>query len=411
MQDMYSYLNNKNNGMIWDEELCKRLNNPKCLEKYGFKVYSQNDEDGIIEEIFHRIGSKDKIFIEFGVQDGIESNGHYLLLKGWKGLWIECGEESCKEILKKFDQGGVIESGALTVVHEFIKKDNINQIFADNNFTGEIDLLSIDIDGNDYYVWEAIDIVSPRVVVIEYNSKIPPTCEWIMPYCEQHIWDGGDKHGASLLSLVKLGKEKQYTLVGTNMSGINAFFVRNDCLNDSFADLNVEQLYNPPRYYKEFFSGHPSLYCLKDLPEGRKQLFCGKEEMILYREGFHSQENSEGTFCWMSEVKSVLWIKDEGNKLSKIVLKIGSPALTEQSNADGKIPNVVRVKIEDEMVYEGKLEQAEMTFEIAFERKNSKEDEVIELEIETDCLWTPYDVGMGEDRRRLGLCVHEIELV
>lgn len=75
-------------------------------------------------------------------------------------------------------------------MHEFIKKDNINQIFADNNFTGEIDLLSIDIDGNDYYVWEAIDIVSPRVVVIEYNSKIPPTCEWIMPYCEQHIWDG-----------------------------------------------------------------------------------------------------------------------------------------------------------------------------------------------------------------------------
>lgn len=410
MQDMYSYLNSKNNGMIWDEELCKRLNNPKCLEKYGFKVYSQNDEDGMIEEIFHRIGTKDKNFIEFGVQDGIESNGHYLLLKGWKGLWIECGEKSCKEILKKFG-GGVIASGALTVVHEFIKRNNINQIFTDNNFTGEIDLLSIDIDGNDYHVWEAIDVVSPRVVVIEYNSKIPPTCEWIMPYCEQHTWDGGDKHGASLLSLEKLGKEKQYTLVGTNISGVNAFFVRNDCLNNSFADLNVEQLYNPPRFYKEFFSGHPSLYCLKNLPEGRKQLFCGKEEKVLCREGFHPQENLEGIFCWMSEVKSVLWIKDEGNKLSKIVLKIGCPVLMEQSSAGDKIPDVVRIKIEDEMVYEGKLEQAEMTFEIAFERKNSKEDEVIELEIETDCLWTPCNVGMGDDRRRLGLCVHEIELV
>lgn len=296
-------------------------------------------------------------------------------------------------------------------MHEFIKRDNINQIFADNNFTGEIDLLSIDIDGNDYHVWKAIDVVSPRVVVIEYNSKIPPTCEWIMPYCEQHIWDGGDKHGASLLSLEKLGREKQYTLVGTNMSGINAFFVRNDCLNNNFADLKVEQLYNPPRYYKEFFSGHPSLYCLKDLPEGRKQIFCGKEETISYREGFHPQESLDGIFCWMSEKKSVLWIKDEGNKLSKVVLKIVSPALIAQEGLAGKIPDFVRIKMENETIYENKLEQAEMACEIIIDRENSKEDEVIELEIETDCLWSPCDVGMGDDKRRLGLCVRVIELV
>lgn len=101
------------NGFCWDA-LCRiRLKNPKSLEPYGYKVYSQNDEDGIIHEIFNRIGTTDKRFIEFGVQDGLESNTHLLLFYDWKGLWIEGSPEYCKEIKTKFKP--VIENGQLTV--------------------------------------------------------------------------------------------------------------------------------------------------------------------------------------------------------------------------------------------------------------------------------------------------------
>lgn len=401
MQDMYNYLENKNNGIVWDEELYKRLNNPKCIEKYGFKVYSQNDEDGILEEIFHRIGTTNKVFIEFGVQDGLESNGHYLILKGWKGLWIECDDKAYEDILVNFLD--VIKSKALTIAHEFIRRDNINQIFESNNFVGEIDLLSIDIDGNDYYVWKEIEVISPRVVTIEYNAKIPPACKWIMPYCEYHIWDGGDKHGASLSALEELAKEKGYTLVGTNISGVNAFFVRDDCMNDKFASLSVNQLYNPPRYHKKFFAGHPSLYCLKDIPEGRRQLFCGKLENILIKEGFYQKESSEEIMYWMSEKRGILWIKDEDNKLSKIILSLGNLALILSEN---QIPSFVRIKVEGNVFLEYEFKQENMILEINIERETCHNDEVIELGIETDCLWKPKD-----ETRQLGLCIHSMELL
>lgn len=404
VSDVSSYLNNDSNGIIWDEELCGRLNNPKCIEKYGFKVYSQNDEDGIIEEIFNRIGATNKVFIEFGVQDGIESNGHYLLLKGWKGLWIECDDESYRRIMTKFES--VIKAGKLKVAYDFITRDNINRIFEEHNVVGEIDLLSIDIDGNDYHVWKAIQAVRPRVVVIEYNAKMPPSCEWVMPYCEQHMWDGGDKHGASLLALAGLAREKDYTLVGTNISGVNAFFVRNDCLGDRFSNLNVEKLYNPPRFYKKYYSGHPSLYCLGELPQGRKQLFCGYAGEVLFRQGFHPQENTAGIMRWMSQSRGILWIRDEGNLLKGIVLKLENPASS--SRGEG-VPGRVIIKMEGTTVHDCEFNRTEGAFAVEIDREKCKNDEVIELEIETDCLWSPCDVGMGEDARRLGLYVRAVE--
>lgn len=214
------------NGFCWDALCRTRLKNPKSLEPYGYKVYSQNDEDGIIHEIFNRIGTTDKRFIEFGVQDGLESNTHLLLFYDWKGLWIEGSPEYCKEINTKFKP--VIENGQLTVKNAFITKENINSLFSDADFTGEIDLLSIDIDGNDLYVWEAINVVNPRVVITEYNGKFPPDLEWTQAYNPTHIWDGTDWHGASLKAFEKLGQKKGYRLVGTDLRGCNAFFVRND---------------------------------------------------------------------------------------------------------------------------------------------------------------------------------------
>ena len=240
----------------------KRLDNPKCLELYGFKVYSQNDEDGIIEEIFNRIGTANKLFVEFGVENGLECNSHYLLHKGWRGLWIEGNEDSFKQIFARFFP--VIRTGQLGCICSFITKDNINDLIGSASVGGEIDLLSVDMDGNDYYVWEAINVVRPRVVIIEYNAKFPPNHEWKMAYNEKHTWDGSDCHGASLKALELLGRRLGYRLVGTNLNGVNAFFVRQELAGDKFIDPpTAENLYNPFRYHRQQYSnGHPATYCL-----------------------------------------------------------------------------------------------------------------------------------------------------
>ena len=107
-------------------ELAERLKDQIRLERYGYKVYSQNDEDGIIAEIFRRIGTTNKKFIEFGVQDGLESNGHFLLHKGWQGLWLEGSPNYCEKIRNNFK--GTITNKQLNVVNAFIDKDNINDL-------------------------------------------------------------------------------------------------------------------------------------------------------------------------------------------------------------------------------------------------------------------------------------------
>lgn len=247
-------------GMKFEEATRERLKDKKCLEYYGFRVYSQSDEDGIIEEIFNRIGTTNKIFIEFGVSNGLECNSHYLLFKNWRGLWIDGGNK--EKIQEKF--APVIANGQLKFLQAFITRENINKLFVAGGVTGEIDLLSIDVDGNDYHIWEAINVVKPRVVIIEYNPKFPPNCDWKMAYNKNHIWDGSDWHGASLKALELLGRKLGYQLVGTNFTGVNAFFVRQDLAQDLFIEpATAENLYNPSRF--KFISHqnyHPARYCL-----------------------------------------------------------------------------------------------------------------------------------------------------
>ena len=249
-------------GLCWEELTRTRWENPKCLECYGYKVYSQNDEDGIIQEIFRRIGTTNKRFIEFGVQNGLESNCHYLLFKGWSGLWIEGSPAYVKEIHDRFRP--VIKSGQLKVRNAFITRDNINELFTSEGLSGEIDLLSIDIDGNDYYVWQAVNAVKPRVVIIEYNGKFPPDLDWKMAYDPKHVWDGNSEwYGASLKAYELLGRELGYQLAGTNLNGVNAFFVRQDLAGDKFiTPATAENLYNPLGRRLSFTCGHPARYCL-----------------------------------------------------------------------------------------------------------------------------------------------------
>jgi hypothetical protein len=221
----------------------RRLDDTKYLDRFGYKVYSQNDEDGIINEIFKRIGTTNKTFVEFGVMDGLESNCHFLLFNGWHGLWIEGDEKYFKGLMKYFFEP--LSTRQLIATNAFISAENINDLIRKNGFNGEIDLLSIDIDGNDYWVWKAINCIQPRVVAIEYNAKFPPPCEWVMKYNHNHVWDGSDKQGASLKSLELLGCELGYQLVGTNTNGVNAFFVKKELTKNLFPEpATAENLYN-----------------------------------------------------------------------------------------------------------------------------------------------------------------------
>ena len=117
-------------GLCWNELTRKRMNDPLALENFGYKVYSQNDEDGIIQEIFRRIGTGTKEFIEFGVNNGLECNSHYLLHKGWHGLWLEGDLGFCKQADKKFRP--VIKDGRLKVVNAFITRENIEELLLKN---------------------------------------------------------------------------------------------------------------------------------------------------------------------------------------------------------------------------------------------------------------------------------------
>ena len=225
------------------------LNDSLRLEGHGFKGYSQNDEDGIIQEIFRRIGTDKKTFVEFGTENGTQNNTVYLLHQGWKGLWLDGSQQHIDDQKRLFQWA--TENGQLTSVCSFLTLENINSVIGENGFQGDIDLLSIDIDGNDYHLWKAIDVVSPRVVVIEYNAYVPPPVEWIMPYQEDYVWDGISTYfNSSLASLAKLGISKGYSLVGCNITGLNAFFVRSDLVDGKFcADQDPRTLFHPRRYW------------------------------------------------------------------------------------------------------------------------------------------------------------------
>lgn len=307
-------------GRQWDRTTKKRLLNRKALENFGYKVYSQNDEDGIIQEIFRRIGTTNQKFIEFGVQNGLESNGHFLLFKSWTGLWIEGNADYCKEIREKF--APIITKKQLQLIHAFITKDNINQlIFEEGHICGEVDLLSIDIDGNDYYIWDSINVINPRVVIIEYNGKFPPDVEWKMAYNSKHIWDGSDWQGASLKALELLGRKKGYTLVGTNYRGVNAFFVRNNLVKHKFYGSGIsEKLYNPFRLNIQYFSGHPCKYCISTQIEELGPFNYIDKNKLCPHSGFYDFEVSTwGSFSWMSSQKSeILFYADP--KLKNIII-------------------------------------------------------------------------------------------
>ena len=243
----------------WDEEIAKpRHADPKRLVRYGFKVYSQNDEDGIIQEIFRRIGTADRTFVEFGVADGTECNTAKLLVEGWRGLWIEADASHAGAIRTGF--APFLQQGALTLIESRVSAETIDGLLTQGGMGGEIDLLGIDIDYNDYWVWKAIDAVQPRVVAIEYNATLRPPMSLTVPYDPHGAWDGTNFYGASLAALTRLGAVKGYRLVGCSIAGVNAFFVRAELCGDRFLEpATAEEHYEPARHYFHLLpAGHKS---------------------------------------------------------------------------------------------------------------------------------------------------------
>jgi len=239
----------------WADELATpRHADPKRLLRYGFKTYSQSDEDGIIQEIFNRIGTSNRTFVEFGVESGIECDSVKLLVEGWRGLWLEGSPTRITQIRKNFQ--AFLDERRLAVNEAFVAAENIDALLEQGGVTGEIDLLSIDIDNNDYWVWKAITVIQPRVVVIEYNAALRPPLSLVVPYDPERRWDGSNYFGASLEALVRLGRSKGYRVVGCNFSGANAFFVRDDIAGNHFLDpAKAGEHYEPPRYFFPMLKG------------------------------------------------------------------------------------------------------------------------------------------------------------
>lgn len=212
----------------------ERYADSRCLVRAGYRGASQNEEDGIIDEIFRRIGTTNREFVEFGVGDGRENNTVALLLAGWTGLWIEASARSAGFIRQHF--AAPIASRQLRFAEAFVTAEAIERLFEEGAVPPEPDLLSVDIDGNDYWVWRAIARYRPRVVVIEYNAQLGRTARLVQPYDARACWDETMAYGASLGALEDLGREKGYALVGCAISGVNAFFVRSDCVADRFLE-------------------------------------------------------------------------------------------------------------------------------------------------------------------------------
>ncbi len=229
--------------------------NSKRVSQYEHQVFSQNGEDGILQEIFRRIGASNRFFVEFGVGNGLENNTAFLLIEGWSGRWMDCDRRSIAEARQNASQ--YVQADRLRIQQASVTAESINDLLRGLEVPSEIDLLSIDIDGNDYWVWKAITATRPRVVVIEYNPIFPPPSTWVMPYNPNHRFRLDSYHGASLQALAFLGQELGYNLVGCNFQGVNAFFVRQDLCRDYFSEpFSAEHHYEPPRYFLRRTLGH-----------------------------------------------------------------------------------------------------------------------------------------------------------
>lgn len=253
------------------------------IQYYEFKVFSQWGDDGIIQYLIHKLDFEHKTFVEFGVENYLEANSKFLLINNnWSGYVLD-GSTSNVEQIKN---SSLYWKYKLKVKDAFITAENINQLLQESSFGENIGILSIDIDGNDYWIWKTIEI-KPIVVIVEYNSVFGAQNPWTIPYQADFVRNKAHfsnlYYGTSLLSLFNLAKEKGYAFIGCNGAGNNAYFVRNDKLNGLIPKSCEEGFVDA--YFRESRNIEQQLTYLSD--DARLQAIKG---MRIYNTQNHQQE-------------------------------------------------------------------------------------------------------------------------
>jgi hypothetical protein len=220
------------------------------LTGYEYQVCSQNGEDGVLAEILRRTGVGEEFFVEFGVESGREGSCVALAdVAGWRGLFLEADGAHNHLLHRKYQWNERVRT-----LHARVTPDRVEELFAAGGVPAEPDVVSIDIDGGDYWVWRALTRYRPRVVVIEYNSALDPDRRLVQPP-DTEDWSGTDFFGASLGALVALGQDKGYRLVHCELAGVNAFFVRADLAGEFPPPERVRR--RGPNYFLTSH-GHPA---------------------------------------------------------------------------------------------------------------------------------------------------------
>ena len=229
-------------GKLLTESFLQSKKNISSIHEVEFKVFSQWGDDGIIQWIINNIEIKNKTFIEFGVGNYRESTTRFLMMNNnWSGFIMDSSKSKINKIINseyywKYD---------LLAKHAFVTTENINELISIPNFDKEIGLLHIDIDGNDYWIWDAINSIEPIILIIEYNSVFGPKRSITVPYKKDFSRTSAHHsnlyYGASLRSLYDLSRSKNYAFIGCSSSGNNAYFIRKDKLNEKIRKISIEE--------------------------------------------------------------------------------------------------------------------------------------------------------------------------
>ena len=221
------------------------------FDEVEFRGFSQNGEDGILLFLFSVIGVSNKICVEICAGDGLECNSANLILNhGWHGLLVDGDKKNVQTGTDFYSKHRDTFSFPPAFVHAWVDRETINDVIERHGFSGEIDLLSIDLDGVDYWIWDAIDIIQPRVVVVEaqciWGAERSVTVPYRRDFQSPLIKGFGVYSGASLPAFVGLARRKGYRLIGTQALGFNAFFVRDGIASDLFPEVDARAALDRP---------------------------------------------------------------------------------------------------------------------------------------------------------------------
>ncbi len=235
---------------------------PLSLTRHHAQVYSQNGEDGMVAEIFRRIGTRDRFFVEIGIENGLENNTRLLLEQGWRGIWIE-GQQAAAEQAGRFF-ADYLRDGRLKIAVALVAPETIDAVLDQLQAPAEFDFLSLDIDQHTGHVWRGLRRRA-RAACIEYNASLPPSLAAEVPYDPQRSWDGSNWFGSGLKAMERIAAAKQMHLVGCDATGANAFFVDATETEGRFrAPFTAEHHYQPPGYALRSRIGH------RPSPQGRR---------------------------------------------------------------------------------------------------------------------------------------------